>query len=899
MRASTRSVESERYRAHYAIRALLERLVRRQPVLLALDDVHWADAASVEVIGHLVRRFQGPLLGAFAFRRPPARLAAALFTAERGGFGARLELAPLSADQAQALLDPDLDVATSALLYRESGGIPFYLEQLARAAHPRAPRPAVPPEPSSLGWAPPAVVAASIREELVEVSDEGRLALDAAAVAGESFELELVAAVADRPQSVALEALDELVRADLIRPTEAPRRFRFRHPIVRTVVYEAMPRGWRVGAHGRAASALAADGAPAAVYAHHVERSARAGDEDAVALLVDAARTAAPRAPLTAGRWLRAALRLLSASAEPERRYQLLCEAAAAFAAAGGYGEALAALEEALVLLPWRQVRERAELSVKIADVKQHSVRRFESQALLKEALQSLPGSDSPTAIALCVELAHDHFWRGEFAQMRDVAGGVAGRAKDWSSPMVILAQVLTSLADFYQGNVSDARAELAQAERALAGLGDEPFGERMMLSTQISLAACRLEQFDDARAHVRRGLRVAHETGQSFIVPTLLRVEANALLMQGQLSEAVHAGEAAVESAMLSGNDRLLMWALEAVSLAAYWTGDIDRALASANEALACAERTGEPFFVGLSRLQLAGAVLAAGEPARARIELASLDAEPTRMLLDLGAAHGWMLLVEAQLALGGGDGAEDATARALERAEAASLPQQVAAVRCARAKVMIAHGEAPAAVTAARDAARRFERAGNPLFAAPARALTGAALAAAGEREPALAELMTARSVLSAAGAVREAEAAEQALRRLGHRVPRRARARAAAAAWLNSARASARSPNWSLRARQTGRWPGLYFSARRPSAVTSRGSTTSSACTLGLRSRQSSPARPIPATLTPPWRWSIAEVSSADRDAKPPRSAPRRPGRRVPPPLHGPAPRSRSRT
>jgi predicted ATPase len=83
--ASTRSVESERYRAHYAIRAPLGRLVRRQPVLPAVDGVHWADAASVEVVGHLVRRFQGPLLGAFAFRRPPARLAATLLTAERGG----------------------------------------------------------------------------------------------------------------------------------------------------------------------------------------------------------------------------------------------------------------------------------------------------------------------------------------------------------------------------------------------------------------------------------------------------------------------------------------------------------------------------------------------------------------------------------------------------------------------------------------------------------------------------------------------------------------------------------------------------------------------------------------------------------------------------------------------
>ena len=63
---------AERYRLHYGIRTVLERLTTRQPLLLALDDVHWADAASVEVLTHLLRRFRGPLLTALAYRQPPA-----------------------------------------------------------------------------------------------------------------------------------------------------------------------------------------------------------------------------------------------------------------------------------------------------------------------------------------------------------------------------------------------------------------------------------------------------------------------------------------------------------------------------------------------------------------------------------------------------------------------------------------------------------------------------------------------------------------------------------------------------------------------------------------------------------------------------------------------------------
>jgi ATP/maltotriose-dependent transcriptional regulator MalT len=245
---------------------------------------------------------------------------------------------------------------------------------------------------------------------------------------------------------------------------------------------------------------------------------------------------------------------------------------------------------------------------------------------------------------------------------------------------------------------------------------------------------------------------------------------------MTGRLAEALRAAEAGAESASAAGHDRLAMWALEAVSTAAYWTGDVDRALSSAREAVACAERTAEPFFVGMSQIQLAAARLAGGDAAAAQTQLASLDTEPSRVLLDLMGAHGWTVLTEAHLALGDLDAAEDVTLRAARRVQATSLPQQVAAVSCARAQVMLARGDSKAAVTAARDAVSRFGRAGNPVLSARARATAGAALAAAGDREAAKGELLHAESVLSAAGAAREGAGAVRALRRLGHRVPRR---------------------------------------------------------------------------------------------------------------------------
>src|ERR1700761_361472 len=331
--------QADRYRFHYAVRAVLERLAARRPVVIALDDVHWADPASCEVIAHLLRRFRGPLLAALAVRRTPSSLAGLLEEAIRAGEGARVDLGPLSSVEAQALMDPELDAAARDALYRESGGNPFYLEQLTRVGPPGAGPAAMTAGPTE-SWALPSAVAAAIDDELSRILAGHKLVLDAAAVVGESFEPELVASIAERSVAFTLEAIDQLVATDIIRATATPRRFRFRHPIVRRAVYDGMPSGWRLAAHARAAAALIAARAPASTSAHHVERSAMQGDELAAAVLVEAARGAAP---LRAGRWLLAAVRLLPAEASPERRMALITEAATVLASGGAYDDALAA----------------------------------------------------------------------------------------------------------------------------------------------------------------------------------------------------------------------------------------------------------------------------------------------------------------------------------------------------------------------------------------------------------------------------------------------------------------------------------------------------------------------------------------------------------------------------
>src|SRR5580765_5849091 len=340
------ALQHERYRTHRAVRELLERLALTRPLVLVLDDLHWADSASVELVGALLRRPPAaPVLMTLALRprQTPERLAAAFERAQRAGELTRIELGALTALEARELLGGGVDASDATTLYEESGGNPFYLQQLARSLE-RASHERTASDISLTAIGVPAAVAASLSEELGLLSERGRLVLEGAAVAGDPFEPELAAAAAATSEGEAMNAVDELLQLGLVRPTDEPRRFRFRHPLVRRAVYEATAAGWRLGAHERCGDALAARGAGAAARAHHVERSAREGDADAVALLREAGASAARLAPESAARWFGDALRLLPENAPAEERIELLLARSGAMTAAGHFADSHDAL---------------------------------------------------------------------------------------------------------------------------------------------------------------------------------------------------------------------------------------------------------------------------------------------------------------------------------------------------------------------------------------------------------------------------------------------------------------------------------------------------------------------------------------------------------------------------
>jgi DNA-binding CsgD family transcriptional regulator len=771
------AVGTDRYRTHRAIRELLELLTSRQPVVVALDDVHWADAASVEVTAALLHRFRGPLLGAFATRHRPARLGSVFDAVARLGYVGRIDLSPLTAAEADGLMDPSLEIGRRALLYRQSGGNPFYLEQLSRSAVPAGGRLEAGDVDVAGEWRPPAAVSASLREELMALSPVTRTIVDAAAIAGESFEPRLVAPIAGRPEESTFDAFDELLAVDLIRPTDTPARFRFRHPIVRRVVYDELPRAWRIGAHTRAAAALMARHAPVTEAALHIERSASSGDREAVETLIDAARTVAPRAPLTAGRWLRTALRLLPHDVDPARRLGLLVEAASALASAGADEESVEELTQALELAPSSQPVARAELIAKLSEARRRSGQPFASRELLLSALSALDDRAPPTAqVALRLELAIDHVWHREWAHARRLTDDVLATAADDS--VVALAASVRSLAASGELRTDDAVHDLVVASEALHRLSEDQLAQRVYLGVYVGLAALRVERLDQVLAVLHRSLGVARITGQDTMVNPWLATTAAALLLNGDLAAARSDAVAAAQTALLPAENWRTVWALEADALTAYWAGDAGHAMASATDMIARSGRSPDRFLDPTAKVQLAGALLLAGDAAAAATEVSAVDQPSGWDVLDRHAGFGWELLTRAYLALGDAREADDVSTRALQRADLAGLPRWQCTARIARATSQLVAGDVAPALSLAREAVAIAGRVDNPLLLGRARFTFGRALAASGDRAAAVVELSAAEPTLVGCGAVREADAVARELRRLGERAVRRVR-------------------------------------------------------------------------------------------------------------------------
>jgi DNA-binding SARP family transcriptional activator/tetratricopeptide (TPR) repeat protein len=415
-----------RHRLFEAVASVLRDAARNAPVVLVIEDIHWADHSTLLMLAHLTRTVRAvPLLVVGSLRieegRDRSTLEALLDELRRERRLDEVTLFGLSADQVVELVSAHLGArappALGELLHRRTGGNPLFIEETVRhlrEAHPTATTGQLVAAATS---EIPRGVKAVIDRRLARLPNPVRAAVAAGGVAGEAFELDDVVAASGLADDEAVSALDDAVTARLVMDEATPGRYRFAHALVREAVLGSATATRRAHLHRRLAEAI--ENLPARRRERRLPDLAR-HLLDAYPL-VDAARVAAvvvragERAISQLGYEDAAALldRALAELEPPDAEHAtLLLVLGDARARMGETYEARHCFDEAARLaralgdadLLARAALGAAGLSVKIAPM------RPEIQALLEEALASIDPS-SPRRAVLLARLAVELYY--------------------------------------------------------------------------------------------------------------------------------------------------------------------------------------------------------------------------------------------------------------------------------------------------------------------------------------------------------------------------------------------------------------------------------------------------------------------------------------------------------
>ena len=286
-------------------------LADRAPLLLVIDDAHWADAQSLRWLVYVAARIAGaPLVVLVAARPAEPGAERSLLDALGSEEGvSRMGLEPLDGDGVGELVSDEFGSAPDQVFvsacYAATGGNPFFVRELLRAAGQDRIRPEATHAPL-VARLTTREIERSILMRLGRLGEPARPVAEAVAVLDSAAHVRHVALLCNLSLDEALVASDLLTEAEILRES---RPLEFIHPIVRAAVYEQLPAGERSRQHRRAAEVLADEGSTPEQIASHVLACEPGGDPMVVGWLRDAAGAALTSgAPDSAARYLRRAL---------------------------------------------------------------------------------------------------------------------------------------------------------------------------------------------------------------------------------------------------------------------------------------------------------------------------------------------------------------------------------------------------------------------------------------------------------------------------------------------------------------------------------------------------------------------------------------------------------------
>ena len=461
---SVRPADDSSFAVLHGLYWLVVNLAARQPLLIAVDDAHWADEPSLRWLAYLAPRLEGLAAGLLVVTRraDPAATSAPLLAVRVQA--AVLRPALLSKEAVSAVVRAAAGGQASdelcAAMYAACGGNPLYLSELLRAADLSG-RPLAALRPSELLAGGLEGIA---RQVITRVNALGQGALglaQALAVLGDDCELRHAAAIAGVTMTAAARLAGGLVHAEVL---TADDRLRFVHPVIRDAVEASLDSAGQDRAHRRAARLLHADAAPPGQVAAHLHWVRPAGDGWVLARLREAARAAmGTGAPQAAAGLLD---RALAEPPPPSQRAGVLREAARAQVAAG-WQRAFVLLEEALMATA--DPRERAAVALEAAEAYAALFRWADAVDVIERALAELNGADQELAARLEGEMVvcglHDARRADRVAPVLARLGSRVSRA---SEPHAVAQGMRMLLAGQPAGQIA------ALLEQALEAAGPE-----------------------------------------------------------------------------------------------------------------------------------------------------------------------------------------------------------------------------------------------------------------------------------------------------------------------------------------------------------------------------------------------------------------------------------------
>ena len=561
--------------AAWAFRRLLELLAGRGPLVVVLDDLHWAEPGLLDLVEHVADYGRGAPILLVAMARPE-------FLEDRPGWaGGKLNattllLEPLGDAEATQLLAAlagpvTLPEAATGPITKAAGGNPLFLEELLAALVEegrlrRRDGQWVAADLADLGIPPS--IQALLTARLDRLEEPERAVLERAAVAGQVFDQSAVVALS--PPSVRAEVparLQALVRRELLRPVPArlagDQGFQFRHLLLRDATYDSLPKQARAELHE--------------LFAVWGERTAGARLREIEEII---------------GYHLEQAWRYRVELGIADERNQRLAGAAALRLGSAG-----------------RRALGRGDLPA--------------ASNLLERAVSLLPAGD-PGGLELLVELADVLVSTGEFARAESVLGQVAAAAADRGDERLAAhAGVARLRMEVGVASDLDADAVQAQTRRAIATFAE--FEDQRGLAKAWGLLAalgflrCRIAEAEAAAGQAVTHARLARDDpSESW---------AWGLLAQGAFWGPTPAPEGIRRCqellAQAGGNRRSELIALQSLAGLQAMDAQPEAATATVGQALALAGDMGENRVAALAREFAAIALALSGDPAGAEQQL------------------------------------------------------------------------------------------------------------------------------------------------------------------------------------------------------------------------------------------------------------------------------------